>query len=701
MNRTISLLLTALLLLTICPVTAFASGEGADACLHENTGSVYLAQADEMHLWRQVCEDCGEVLDEILLDCEDGDEDLYCDLCSNAVSCMHMDISSGYECLQNGNHVLRDMCDICGEYWDVDTGVCTDTDGDLYCNVCLGRIPCNHPQMEFRVDYRYNYDGTHTEITGYVCMVAACGALLDTTQVTSSCLDYDRNDICDQCGTKNFCTHVDENSDGVCDKCYGSAPCKHTDKKQTVRIEHVANQGHVVSTQWSCVCGESAVILDAQVCSDEDADAKCDVCGAAMAACVHKNTTCYARWEGESTHVMEVYCLDCGEDIFDGSVQESCTDADLDGVCELCGNGTACEHLVMEDVIKTYAALEDGTHNVFVQNCCICGKLANEVLTEACTDENADGKCDRCKYEMTKTPVKTTVAGSNMNLGNELQVNFIVNNPVEGDYVAYIHQDTDDEGGVVYEIPGEEWEAFGTTRQKIAIRVRAMEMTDTLTLTIKDADGYDIIDAYATSVRDYAAKALTAASSTAQMKTLVVDMVNYGAAAQTNFKYKATDLANNQLTDAQKALATPGVTCVNNQIKGTNNLGANLALDDCILLNVFFSGFKTRDVAKTYAKVTFTNWKNEAKEVIIPGSEFSMYGTADRYKVTIDDIVLADAYCLVTVEVYDEGAAEPFAYGADSVESYANRGSATAAAPLYNAIMKFATSAKAYLLSRQ
>ena len=151
----------------------------------------------------------------------------------------------------------------------------------------------------------------------------------------------------------------------------------------------------------------------------------------------------------------------------------------------------------------------------------------------------------------------------------------------------------------------------------------------------------------------------------------------------------------------EKALATGDITCANNQIKGTNNLGANLALDDCILLNVFFSGFSKRDVTKTYAKVTFTNWKDEAKEVIIPGSEFSMYGTADRYKVTIDDIVLADAYCLVSVEVYDEGAETPFAYGSDSVESYANRGSATAAAPLYNAIMKFATSAKAYLLSRQ
>ncbi|MBP3633185.1 MAG: Ig-like domain-containing protein, partial [Oscillospiraceae bacterium] len=256
-----------------------------------------------------------------------------------------------------------------------------------------------------------------------------------------------------------------------------------------------------------------------------------------------------------------------------------------------------CDH----ETEVTYTSHGDGTHTASA-DCTICGKPVF-VKTESCTDANKDNTCDTCGGKL-KTVVKTSVAGSNMNLGNELQVNFIVNNPVEGDYVAYIHQDTDDEGGVVYEIPEEEWEAFGTTRQKIAIRVRAMEMTDTLTLTIKDVDGYDIIDAYATSVRDYAAKALTAASSTAQMKTLVVDMVNYGAAAQTNFSYKATDLANNQLTDAQKALATASVTCSNNQIKGTNNLGANLALDDCILLNVFFSGFSKRDVTKTYAKVT-------------------------------------------------------------------------------------------------
>lgn len=318
-----------------------------------------------------------------------------------------------------------------------------------------------------------------------------------------------------------------------------------------------------------------------------------------------------------------------------------------------------------------------------------------------CIDEDRDTYCDDCGKQIVFVN-KVAVAGSNMNLGNELQVNFIVNNlPEDGEYVAYIHQATDEADGVTYEIPMSQWEAFGALRTKISVRVRAMEMTDTLTLTIKDADGYDRIDAYSTSVREYAGKALVAASSTELMKILVVDMVNYGAAAQTNFKYKTNDLANAQLTEEQAALASSDVACANNQIRGTNNIGSNLALDDCILLNVYFQGLKGKDMSTITAKVSFTNWKNEYIEGSIPGTEFELYGaTGDRYKVVVDDIVLADAKCLVTVELYEDGTEAPIAYGSDSVESYANRGSSTAAAPLYKAIMKFAASAKAYLLSR-
>ncbi|MBP3633576.1 MAG: hypothetical protein J6J43_03270, partial [Oscillospiraceae bacterium] len=325
------------------------------------------------------------------------------------------------------------------------------------------------------------------------------------------------------------------------------------------------------------------VATEAVDCTDEDADGSCDLCGG-IVDCVHNDTSLSYIDNGNGTHDVVETCV-CGEEL--STTTENCADDDADGYCDL------CEGVMPEDTCDhaetTSETVYNGnkTHTTTVT--CVCGEVI-ETVTADCVDEDKDCACDTCEGVI-KTVTLTTVAGSNMNLGNELQVNFIINDPtVEGDYVAYIHQDTDDEGGVTYEIPSSDWEFFSAGRSKVGVRVRAMEMTDTLTLTIKDAEGYDVIDAYETSVRAYAAKALVAASSSAQMKTLVVDMVNYGAAAQTNFSYKATDLANNQLTDAQKALATGDITCANNQIKGTNNLGANLALDDCILLNVFFSG---------------------------------------------------------------------------------------------------------------
>ncbi|MBP3634262.1 MAG: hypothetical protein J6J43_06790 [Oscillospiraceae bacterium] len=540
---------------------------------------------------------------------------------------------------------------------------CVDADADDVCDDCGAEMPCAHENVTRTIENTAKDEHTFT----YTC---ECGEVVETRVM--ACYDYDDDLVCDLCGGEVTCVHED------------------TTKGYTPVGDGTHNKTHVCN-----ICGENVEDPVAEPCVDDDADAVCDLCGGSL-ECKHENLSNSYVGNGDGTHEKTVTCADCGE-VIEEAVVEDCTDEDEDGYCDGCEDAMpedTCDHA---ETTSETVYNGDKTHTTTVT--CVCGEVVS-TETADCVDEDKDCACDTCEGVI-KTVTKTTVAGSNMNLGNELQVNFIVNNPAEGDYVAYIHQDTDDEGGLTIEIPEAEWEAFGTTRQKIAVRVRAMEMTDALTLTIVDADGYDIIDAYTTSVREYAAKALVAASSTDEMKTLVVDMVNYGAAAQTNFSYKAEDLANNQLTDAQKALATGDITCANNQIKGTNNLGANLALDDCILLNVFFSGFKTRDVSKTYAKVTFTNWKDEAKEVIIPGSEFSMYGTVDRYKVTIDDIVLADAYCLVSVEVYDEGAETPFAYGSDSVESYANRGSATAAAPLYNAIMKFATSAKAYLLSRQ
>ena len=61
------------------------------------------------------------------------------------------------------------------------------------------------------------------------------------------------------------------------------------------------------------------------------------------------------------------------------------------------------------------------------------------------------------------------------------------------------------------------------------------------------------------SVRDYLT-ALLAETEDANLRKLVVEMMNYGAAAQTYSAYKADDLANKDLSDSDKALAAGDVS---------------------------------------------------------------------------------------------------------------------------------------------
>ena len=108
------------------------------------------------------------------------------------------------------------------------------------------------------------------------------------------------------------------------------------------------------------------------------------------------------------------------------------------------------------------------------------------------------------------------------------------------------------------------------------------------------------------------------ALTNAKTKTLLVDMLNYGAAAQENFKYNTSDLANAKLTDAQKALATAAVTCTDGRVKGENYYGSNLSLEEKILLNVYFKNV----ASDMYAEISFRAFDGTKKTIKVPFAEF-------------------------------------------------------------------------------
>ena len=404
---------------------------------------------------------------------------------------------------------------------------------------------------------------------------------------------------------------------------------------------------------------------------------------------------------GDLTHEAIYACTDCGE--VRKSVTEACVDENGDLVCDLCSAAMSsaapepeCDH---SNTTSETVANSDKTHTVTVT--CDCGEVIS-TETSDCADEDKDTYCDVCDAQIV-TIKKAAFAGSNMTLGNELEVNFLMvkKNLPDGDYTAIITQKMADGEERITEVAMADWATMGTYH-KISARIAAREMADDLYIEIKDAEGYVYNEEYFTSVRGYAGRALSASSTTQYVRIMMIDMLNYGAAAQANFKYKTDDLADNALTEADQALATAKITCTNNQVKDNTVYGANLSLEDSILLNTFFKGLKGKKIDTMYAIVTFTDFEGNAKEIRMEGAEFEKYGSSgDIYKIVVDDVVLADARQLVTVTVYNADGTV-FGSGSDSVESYVARAEANGADTygLYANIMKFATSAYNYIVNK-
>ena len=289
------------------------------------------------------------------------------------------------------------------------------------------------------------------------------------------------------------------------------------------------------------------------------------------------------------------------------------------------------------------------------------------------------------------------IAKANMTLGSSLAMNFAFAKSEEADwsgYYAEIVKTYADGKKAVAPIPVEQWgsatingeEYYTITFNGIA----AKEMGDEFYATIYNAKGIAQSFTHTDSVKAYANRLwdLTVASGTdVEMLTMIVDMLNYGAAAQSLFGYDAKNLVNADLTPVQNAMATKTVEVENTQVKGENYFGSSLVLEDKIRLMVAFSNV-TEDMT---AKITFTDHYGNAVDV---EAELTMDGSFGI--VNVDQIAVADGRTPVTVTVYN---ADGSVYGSvtDSMESYISRMTEKEPlkADLYKKIMMFSDAAYA------
>lgn len=295
--------------------------------------------------------------------------------------------------------------------------------------------------------------------------------------------------------------------------------------------------------------------------------------------------------------------------------------------------------------------------------------------------------CVLCGDSYTSASTHFTLAGANMVLGGTLDMNFFIDkNDISGsDYYAKIIHHSES-GDVQTVVKFADWEDRGSYYAVRKSGLAARQMADKIDVTIYKNNGTQISGKWTDSVRSYAMRILE--KQDAKTKTMLVDMLNYGAAAQTYFTYNTDDLANNLLSKTQKAYATKSANCSNKRVSGTNYAGSTLTLKSNIELTMYFNNLST----SMYAIVTFTNHYGVEQQIRVEGSEFVQY-SGSTYGVVVDDVVVADGDQLVTVSVYNSRGTR-VAYASDSVNSYAVRMAGSSA--LFEEVMKFTTSAYAY-----
>ena len=236
--------------------------------------------------------------------------------------------------------------------------------------------------------------------------------------------------------------------------------------------------------------------------------------------------------------------------------------------------------------------------------------------------------------------------------------------------------------------------------------IAAKEMTKDITATLEGTSDGGMTNcyskAYTTSVADYAKRLIAMDGTSKALKTLLVDLVNYGASAQTYFGYNTSDLANADFDDYQTYASAKhsltGFTNSGSSVTNSGNVkisGRTLVLENRVGIAVIVD---TSEYEGDVADITI-NVSGTGVSDIISGQDLKPYGTNKYYGVTYEILpTKMDETYTFTVQVNGEASAR-MTYGISAYAYNMRNNSNTKLVALLQDIMEYGNSALNYWLA--
>ena len=197
------------------------------------------------------------------------------------------------------------------------------------------------------------------------------------------------------------------------------------------------------------------------------------------------------------------------------------------------------------------------------------------------------------------------------------------------------------------------------------------------------------------------------------IKTLLVDLLNYGTLAQQVFNYnnKAENYANaSEIVQAAQSYATQTVPELRSY--ATNDMGADyslpvaivgisLGLEDRVEMNYFVKATSAEDLEGLSLVITYLNSDGEPVKESVPSGQFLYDPQSGYYKINFHSLKATDMRTVVTARLENEEGTVMSNTRTYSIESYASSvlGYATASQVMKDllvAMMKYGDSTEAY-----
>ena len=499
--------------------------------------------------------------------------------------------------------------------------------------------------------------------------------------------------------------HADIDDDNLCDDC----GCVYIDTELPQDPVHIWSQwtsnNDGTHTRTCVACTESHD--ETADCHGGEADclngATCVDCNAVYTDALGHSYP--ENWTNNGENHIKVCANGCGVDLTEEHAYSNTgfdfPDCENDGwyeyTCRTCGDQYVEPVYTNGHDWSDWTSNEDGTHTR------VCANNEHHTETEDCNyvviedvkvDCEVDGytvyQCDGCAHSYRVDGEKalghdygewiSTGDGKRKkicanNESHTITENFIPNTSVDVSngtkLLFYVAEDLiEDLSAVRIEFVKPKYNADGTVAEEIVTKctnytnyvnkvsgqkllrfvyddISSNEMSVEIVANVYSGD--EFLSSRAYSIKEYAMKFLNATPSSnateTKLRTLLVDMLNYGAAAQIYFNYNTDNLANADLTEEQKAYGTqtnPEINANDNMVRNPDGLielkGTSVSATSIIRLNF---GFALKDVNIEDVEVVFdyTDIRGVAQQYVVDGTDISWYQLSEdeiRYSVAFD-----------------------------------------------------------------